>query len=482
MVGCSDTTATTPATTSTRTSDRPDRGTGNRVVVIGAGLAGLTAAMTLQRSGWDVTVLEARDRIGGRVHTLGLPDAPIYGDGLLAEAGGESIDDDHHRILWWINELGLRTERRLPNREPSAALFVAGARQRGIDFLRAGVPPAIEDYNRAYEEIDALAGDNDPSTPQDWPGAEELDRRTVASFIAQLRLDPRALLVVEADLRSSYNCELEDMSLLFLAQQEALGADGGEETMRVAGGNSGVATAMAAELATDALATASPVKRVIRTDGVFSVHTSTRTIWARHVVLACPPPTLRNIQFTPALPKSITAAIGGLDLGTTVKVTTRYNTRPWTKAGLSGLSVTDLDYRVAWESTDGVGEGAKPLAPEAPSLMTSFTSGMPGAQLTSMTNEERIGSIARQLDAVYPEGASARTSIATSMAWAAEEFTCGGYAFWRPGQMLTMFSVWREPRNGLWFAGEHTDVLAGYMESAVRSGERVAQQIGLPGR
>ena len=490
------------------TRGRPDESASGRVVVVGAGLAGLTAALALLDNGWEVVLIEARDRVGGRVHTVGMPgsDGPTYGDGLVAEAGGESIDDSHKRVLRWIDDLGLRTQHRLAEREVTAAVALGGERMSGAQFLAAGPPAVAIDYDRAFAEINNLAGDGDPQRPEDFDQAERLDALTVAGFLDGLRLHPRARFLVDSELRASYNAELDDLSLLFVAHQESIGPEGGEETMRVLGGNSRLTLAMAARLGQSEsadLRTSTAVESVRRANGVFeigvrrttgSATTSTdpangeanvETIWAACVVMACPPPTLRHIAFEPSLPASISSAIEGVDLGTTVKVTTRYDRRVWTTAGFSGLTVSDLDFRIAWDSTDGVAGPGEKVDGESPGLLTTFTSGTPGQALTSLTNEARVAKVAAQLDATYPEGGGPngpRSDVATSMAWANEEFTGGGYALWRPGQMLSLFPVWREQFDGLWFAGEHTEMLVGYMESAIRSGERVAKAIGGPKR
>ena len=114
-----------------RTSPRPDLGTPGRVVVAGAGLAGLTAALDLVDAGWDAVVLEARDRVGGRVHTLYDP----FSTGMHAEAGGESIDDNHDRLLALLARFGLATERRPPDKLIQSVTYYRRTRMPLTTFL-----------------------------------------------------------------------------------------------------------------------------------------------------------------------------------------------------------------------------------------------------------------------------------------------------------------------------------------------------------
>ncbi|MFN8052448.1 MAG: NAD(P)/FAD-dependent oxidoreductase [Acidimicrobiales bacterium] len=465
------------------TEARPDAGAARRVVVVGAGLAGLVAAASLRDAGWDVVVVEARERLGGRVHTLGRDGS--FGSGasqpLIAEGGGESIDDRHDRLRWWISELGLRTTSRLADRETSALIDAAGLRTSGAELLGVDGGRVAADYERAYAAIENLAGDEDPTQPAGWRDAERLDAQDVASFLDSLSLHPLARFAVDSDLRSSYNCELGDLSLLLLAAQEAF-ETGDEETMRVAGGNSAVVDALATRVGHSRIRRGAPVRSVRRRGGVYAVDAGGRTIWANRVVIAAPPVPVRRIRFDPALPAGLAAAVAGLDLGTTVKVVTRYDRRVWTAEGFSGLTVTDRDYRIAWDATDNVVGDGRPRVDE-PALLTTFTSGDPGAAFGAMSPADRVAAVARQLDATYAGDHEARTGTTATVAWANERYTGGGYAFWRPGQVLTMSDVWRRPVRsgsdaGIWFAGEHTEPLVGYMESAVRSGERVARSIG----
>jgi monoamine oxidase len=453
-----------------RTRPRVDAGTPRRAIVVGAGLAGLTAALDLRAAGWEVVVLEARTRVGGRVRTVYAP----FTDGLHAESGGESIDDNHDQIQAMVARFGLHTDRRLANRDANGVAYYRGRRTPAASFL-TGDPAVYADYNRFYDESAKLADGIDPEHPERATNAAELDRRSLADFMDSLHLDPRARFIVQSAETGEYATDPAHLSLLFYAQQEAVVAgvpDSAVETMRIHGGNSTLVHAMAAELG-DTVVLGAPVRAVERGGDFVTVRAGGRDHTGAQVVLAVPPPPLRRIRFTPALPSTAAAMVHGLDLGPATKVMTQYDERFWRAGGGSGLVVADLPFRIAWDATDSV------ESPEG--ILTTFTTGAHGAAFARMRDAARIRSVHRQLARVYPE-ARGRVQHSATMAWPDEQYTGGGYAAHRPGQMTRFWEVLRHPIGRIRFAGEHTESLAGYMESAVRSGHRVAAAIGAPQR
>jgi monoamine oxidase len=438
-----------------------------RVVVVGAGLAGLTAALDLQDQGWEVVVLEARDRVGGRVLTLREPFAP----GLHAEGGGESIDRDHVDLLELVDRFGLETEERPPNKLADGTIAYRGERRRAVDFVVLDDGQVGADYDRAYEALAAIAPDLDPEDPAAWPDAAELDARTAADLLDELDLGAEGRFLAESDLRSSYNSELDQISQLFLAQQEAVGDDVDDadvEALRIAGGNDRLVEAMAAEVLD--LTLGAPVERIELGDGGVRVVADGETVEAAWVVVACPFPPLRQVAFDPPLPEPLAAAIEGLELGPAAKVTVEYERPVWADDGGSGFMVTDEAFGVGWSPTDSYeGPGG---------LLSAFITGDAAVAAAALPDDERIAEVTAAFDRVQPDASGLRTGRAATVAWTNERYTGGGYAVWGPGQLSAWWTAVREGHGRLRFAGEHTEALAGYMESAVRSGHRVAAELG----
>ena len=448
-------------------------GARQRVVVIGAGLSGMTTALDLKAAGWDVVVLEARDRVGGRVHTLYTP----FTTGLHAEAGGESIDDSHYAILAMLKRFGLSTERRAPIKPYDSAVYYQGMREPLAAFLEHDGGKTLSDYLRFDNAVSALADGINPDHPERARNAEKLDSQSLEDFVRAQKLAPAAEFLVRLQNRGEYNAELRDISLLFVAQQEAASSSSllsltESETMRIAGGNSMLPLAMAKALGS-VVQMSSPVTRVEHDSDGVRVHTSRGFVDASWLVVAAPLMPMRQVSFSPALPQSVTAAIDGLDLGHAAKVVHEYDAAFWRAEGSSGFTLTDLPFHIAWSSND-----SRPTT--VPGLLTQFITGDAAAFAARLTEERRRNVFGQQLTTVYPEGVPLAAKNVATMVWAHERFTGGGYAVYRPGQMAPFWPVMRSGFGRIRFVGEHTESLAGYMESAIRSGHRIAKSLGSP--
>ena len=457
------------------TTPRPDSSTAGRALVIGAGLSGLTAALALRRGGWEVVVLEARNRVGGRVHTLYHP----FTDGLHVEAGGESIDSNHVQIQALARHYRLALAHRPADKLDDAAVYRGGSRSV-LQAMVSSDPKALAGYVAFGDALIELAGDLDPAHPELASKADLWDTQSLQDFAATQPLDANAELLVQSDYRGNYNAQLDQVSLLFVLQQsivdEAL-PESGVEIMRIAAGNSTLPEAMARDLGS-AVRLDSPVTKVEQHSWGVRVSTASNTsgataVDAARLVVAVPPPVLRAVSFDPPLSSEVTSMIDELDLGHALKVSTQYDHRFWLSEGLSGFTITDLPFGVGWDATDSMPGGA-----DRPGVLTQFVTGDVARSGAALGDQQRITTFQSQLGAVYPEGRSEMSEIATTMAWANERYTGGGYAVYAPGQLTRFWPLLRQPHGAIWFAGEHTETLAGYMESAVRSGNRVAAAIG----
>jgi len=460
----------------TEVAARPDPD--GRVIVVGAGLAGLTAALDLRDAGWDVLVLEARTRVGGRVHTLhGGIDGVALDAGLHAEAGGESIDEHHTEIQRLLRRFGIATERR-----PGSTSDRVGrgrARRDGhtstfAELLSIRSGAVYADYLRVGDELARVVDENaiDAEHPAAADRAADLDALSFAAWVDALELLPEARFVVEQANTSLYNAELRDLSLLFIAQQVAATAGlpaSGSETMRVAGGNASLPRAIAATLG-QAVVLGAPVTEVRRDGGGVTVIARGIEYAGAHVVLASPPPALRNVRFVPPLPPMIASAIAGLDLGGATKVVNQYHAPFWRDAGESGYSLTDLTYRVSWDAADSYDTEV--------GVLTTYTTANNGRTLAALEDTTRIERVRAELALTFPESRTLLAGPAATMAWTNEPYTGGGYALYKPGQVVPFWDALRAGTDRVQFAGEHLEAPAGYMESAVRSGVRAARRLG----
>jgi monoamine oxidase len=464
--------------TVSRVSDRPDPGAPGRIIVAGAGLAGLTAAIHLRDAGWDVLVLEARERVGGRVHTLygGDPGVPLD-PGLRVDVGGESVDDTHAALLGMVRRFGLDTERRpgsTSDRRNTGRYRYQGATFSFAELTALRFGGVLADLRRVYDELERLPEHYrlDPEHPEAADSAAELDALSMASWLDGLHLVREARFLVEQANTSLYNSQLNDLSMLFVVQQTAASAGASadqSETMRIANGNASLPRAIAAELGA-ALIVDAPVTSVRRVGELVGVTARDETHFGAHVVLATPPLPTRAMQFDPPLPPAIATAIAGLDLGGATKVVNQYHRPFWNDSGESGFSLSDLTYRISWDAADSY---------DAPGgLLTTFTTASNGRELAALPDAARIDRVRHELAQVFPESPEHLAGPAVTVAWSEEPFTGGGYAVYKPRQLSAFWEPLRAGADRIHFAGEHLESLCGYMESAVRSGIRAAARIG----
>ena len=434
------------------------------VVVVGAGMAGLMAGWELDKRGWDVTVVEARNRVGGRVWTQRTP----FKAGQYGEMGGEFIDSIHTtmRSLAKHFDLGLGEAQ---DYDGDGVSYVAGRRGNEEDLFDS-VSDQFDEFDAGVEKISRSVDLGDPA--RSAPG---LDNRSVAEFLDGFDFDATARQRIEWEIVSEYTAPADEISLLFLAcgykVTENLPADG-QERYRVDGGNDQIPKGIAAELG-DAVVRGAPATRVTQTASGVVVVAGGERIRADYAVLAAPLPALRGVDFAPALPAPIAGAIAELGYGTGAKTLLQYSSRFWADDGESGDTYApDSIIFDTWDETvieDG-----------DPGILMVYSVGEAGTVLGRLTAKPRTARVASTIGRIYPRAAG-RLVGSTTACWQNERYNGGTYCVYEPGQVTRFWRPLRRAAGRLYFAGEHTADFTGYMEGAARSGMRAAKQIDARG-
>lgn len=434
-----------------------------RVVVVGAGLAGLRATEHLRAAGCDVALIEGGDRPGGRVRTVRAP----FADGQYSESGAEWVDAIHPRMLALLDRFGI--ERLGPGEQWTTIRRWIHHRGQMLDpqQVRLADPNVYDQLDEFDRIVDAAAaGITDPSRPQLHPDAVALDASSLADVAEQAHLGELAQLFRLRDSQGEFAEEPGRVSLLFVAQQRAFHAahstDGPVLSHRVCGGFSAVAEGLAASVA-PALSFGEHLQAVQQdADGV-SVITDRRELRAEHLVLACSLVPLRSVDFRTELPTALRTAVRELGYGTVTKTSVQWPTRAWP----AGYATTSGKAQRVYEPTvDQPGE---------PGILMAYCGGDGGREWARLPEADRISLAAQEMSAMHGLGEAPLGGY--SRAWSNQPRYGGSYAVYQPGQVIAHWQVLREPWGRVHLAGEHVATCTGYMEGALESGETVAARI-----
>jgi monoamine oxidase len=438
------------------------------VTVIGAGLAGLSAAYDLHRAGWNVAVLEARNRVGGRVYTL-----REFSKGLVAEGGGEFIEESHTRMMALADQFRLKLA--------SAASWRGGDKDwASFDGKSGPLTDAsvwgfdlADEVDREWGFLAALSEFvPNPSQPHLAREAARLDSQSARDWIASLDAHPYAKHYFTQHIRSEYTCEPEQLSLLDLCRNARMyySETDRSPSLRVLGGNDQIARALA-----DALPNVrfNAVVDSIRLtpDGVtVSYHQagSHVTLDSDFAILAVPLTTARSIDFNSSLPAAHKKLIDEISYGAVTKVMIEYRKRFWNERGWSGRLTTDAPIVMTWHATSHFEHER--------GILTAYTGGEPGARLSALSDEERVEVAVAEIERHFPGSSKLIENVAT-VAWLNEPFTRASYMALAPGDVMQYWTTLFQPAGRLFFAGEHASPIQGFMEGAVESGQRAAREI-----
>jgi monoamine oxidase len=446
----------------------------SNVVVAGAGLAGLAAARRLVALGHEVTVVEARERVGGRTEGL------VLDDGTPLELGGQWLGQGHTRMYELAGELGLATFRTW-NDEGQLLLDVLGKRST-MKPAKSAVPRispfALADLAQGLVRFARLAARTDLERPWLTPGAAVLDGQTWESWIRRNLRTKVGRAYVHIACEAVWAAEASDISLLhalFYTHSNAdlatlLSVDRGAQQDRVTGGSVHVAEAMAAALG-DRVILGHPVRQIRHGSTGVSVITRDGTQYDGDAVIVTLPPTLAGrLEYDPPLPSWRDQLTQRMPAGSVIKAFAIYPEPFWRRDGLNGQAVSDTGpVKVTFDNSPPSG---------TPGVLMGFLEGKDARSWARRSQAERraavIGCFTRYFGpvAAHPEQYVERD-------WMAEEFTRGCYgAHFTPGVWTSYGEAWRAPAGRIHWAGaECSPYWNGYMEGAVRSGEATAADV-----
>ncbi|WP_122317417.1 flavin monoamine oxidase family protein [Pseudomonas cichorii] len=422
-------------------------------IVVGGGLAGLTAAYELQNKGWQVTLLEAKANIGGR---SGLATSEWIGNAKAQPVLNRYLDS--FKIQSVPAPEFVRT--------PSYLID-------GVHFTQADLAlkqPATAEAIKRYEEtLDNLARSiENPETPAANSTLFALDQINVSNWLDRLNLPATARQLINQQIRTRYD-EPSRLSLLYFAQQSRVYRAVDERDQRAArlpGGSVVLAQAFVKQLKT--IKTSSAVSAIVQDKDSVTVKVGAVGYSADYVVLAVPLRSLSNIQMTPALDAQHMGALKGTNYGWRDQIMLKFKTPVWdSKARMSGEIFSNTGLGMLW---------IEPALKGGANVVINL-SGDNARIMQAFGDKQLVDQVLIRLHTFYPQARGAYTGYEIRR-YSVDPSTGGSYLAFGPGQISKYWRLWEKPVQRVAFAGEHTDALyPGTLEGALRSGQRAASQV-----
>jgi len=433
---------------------------GTSVLVAGAGLAGLTAARDLVDMGAEVTVIDARDRVGGRVWTA----RNGFTDSQHGEAGGEMIDEAQREIRDLAGELGLKLIRILK----TGFGYVRPGRDGRVRMAKGSGSLGWERLAERLHEMTRLY--RFAERRWDTPIAADLARQSVAEWLEQTHADEE-LRATAIGLRGFFLADPEELSLLALVDQFSSDETRFGPMYRIEGGNDRLPTLLAHRLGDRVRLKTELVSVSHRGRGIRAGVKRDRRQAQMHcdyLVFALPATLLRRIPITPALPAQQHEAFARLKYGRGTKTLIQFSQRFWRAPGLPRAFGSSLPFGAVWDANEEQ-RGRS-------GILALLAGGSASDQTGAIAAREGAAGLARSLDWLGSREASVVACHQT--AWETDPWARGGYAAFDSSFDPALRAWLARPFGRLFFAGEHTSVQwQGYMNGAVESGRRAAAEV-----
>ncbi|KAH7144676.1 amine oxidase [Fusarium sp. MPI-SDFR-AT-0072] len=452
------------------------------VAIVGAGLSGLSAAKDLVAAGKSVLVLEARNRVGGKVYDVDLENRPGY----KVEGGAEFVCKEHTRLVMLAKELGVSTFKTYA--EGDMLMVTKEGRLRYNLESSNGISPLqqedIAKLGEIVSKINQMAAEIDVEKPWTHPKAKEWDRLTVASWLDGFAEDGSAREILELTIRACMSAEPEEISLLsnliYTARTGSPGVPGsvdmltnvkgGSQEERFEGGPQSIATRLAERLGKDRIRLQSPVRQINSNGNVYTVIGDSFRLQARKVVVAIAPTLAGRIIYNPPLPAVRDQMCQRVPMGSLGKVFAVYETPFWREDGLSG--------EVA--SVDGVTQSTFDSSPSDGSfgIMMGFLEANQMRTFDDSPADDIYKAVLKDFVKYFgPKAQNVQQWVLQR--WDNEEYSRGGHHGLFPPNVWTQFGpAVTKPIGGIHWAGtEASPYWSGFMEGAIRAGEIAAKNI-----
>jgi monoamine oxidase len=452
--------------------------TAPRIVVVGGGLAGLTATYRLKQAGYAAQLYEASDRTGGRCWTI----RGAFADGQIAEHGGELIDTGHTELRQLVQELGLDTDD-LSQAEPNGSedAFYFDGRAYPVD-------QATTDLKGIWQQIhaDVSAASYPTLYNSSTQRGRELDNMSIAQYIdAYVPGGGASKLgqLLDVAYNIEYGAETNVQSALNMLYLLAYSGQGNlrifgpsNEKFHVRGGNDQVPSLLTQALGSQVNLGSELIAIKRNADGsyalTFKQGSRSKTVTADQVVLALPFSIMRaSVDWSQAGFNTYKQrAIRELGMGTNSKLHVQFTDRHWYGLNCNGETYADTGYQNTWEVTRAQSGRS--------GILVDYTGGTIGASFGSGTPVSRAQQFLTQIEPVLPGISAKFNGRATIDFWTAYPWTKGSYSYWKVGQYQAFAGAEGERSGNCHFAGEHTSIdFQGYLNGGVESGERAASEI-----
>ncbi|MGI4022891.1 MAG: FAD-dependent oxidoreductase [Janthinobacterium lividum] len=445
-----------------------------KIVIIGAGMAGLNCAYQLKKAGYTAAIYEGSKRVGGRIFT----ESNVLAPDLYTELGGEFIDSDHTDMLQLCNEFGLSlldTKSEVDAELARDSFYIDGRFYSENEVIKAFLPYA----SRIDADISSLP---DEITYDSYDqNSKRFDNMSIKGYLDSIRMSGFIRKGIETAYLTEYGLDTDIQSainFLYLFNPDTSNGfeifGSSDERYKIKGGNQSITNKLY-EQVKDQVYMENILIKVKQTIAGYTLYFTNGTntvvnVNADIVICTIPFSVLRNIELQVALPKWKTDAIEKLGYGTNSKLLLGFNNRVWREYGNSGYVFTNQDIQTGWDNSYA--------QPSKNGGFTVYQGGSEGLQLGNGTPESQAPKFVDQLDKMWPGCKKAFNGRVKRMHWPTYPFTQGSYACYKVGQYTSIRGSERKTVGNLHFAGEHCSLeFQGFMNGAAETGRIAAEEI-----